>query len=175
MKTGTPPSADAVRLKMASLCARSEQCESDIRAKIRRRGLSAVQENEIIDFLKEERFLDNDRFAGAFASDKMRFSGWGRLKIRMALYAKGISTEIIKRALDNLPEDAYFESLLEAARSKSRSLDVSKREDVVKLYRFLASRGFESDYCMKALRILRTEKTRKGVNDNRDEEKGGFS
>lgn len=168
MKPKTPPSAEAVRLKMAALCARSEQCAFDIRQKILRSGLSSDQAEEILSFLKRERFVDDARFARAFAADKMRFARWGRLKIRQGLAAKRISASDIAEALDALDAGEYEKSLLEAAAAKARSLDLAKREDAIKLCRHLASRGFEHDKCLAALRTLRSR-----LREGEDSAKGG--
>ena len=54
---------DAAKLRMADLCARSEQCEADIRQKLYRLGLSSVEVQQIITQLIDEKFIDNARFA----------------------------------------------------------------------------------------------------------------
>ena len=76
---------------MADLCARSEQCEADIRQKLYRLGLSSGEVQQIVSQLIDEKFIDNARFARSFARDKCRFSCWGRHKIRLALAAKRLS------------------------------------------------------------------------------------
>lgn len=142
---------------MASLCARSEQCEADIRKKLSARLPNSADVEEIIGFLKREKFLDNARYARAFASDKARFSGWGRNKIRMALAAKRISSDIISEALEYVDPEEYESKAFAAGRAKSRSLNLSQREDAAKLYRHLLARGYESSLAMKVLHELRRE------------------
>ena len=56
-----PASPEALKLKMADLCARSEQCEYDIREKLRRKMLPIADIDRIICFLIENRFIDDLR------------------------------------------------------------------------------------------------------------------
>lgn len=137
---------------MASLCARSEQCEYDIRIKLMRARLSAGAISRIIEFLKESKFLDNGRYAVAYASDKVRFSSWGKLKIRMGLRAKRISDTDIRNALESIADEDYETSLHRAIKAKVSNLDLSVREDYAKLYRALLSRGFESEVAIRGIR-----------------------
>lgn len=90
-KTANP---DTLRLKMADLCARSEQCEYEIREKLRKQMLPSSEIEKILSFLIKERFIDNSRYAHSFTNDKVRFSGWGRNKIRQALALRRIPSQI---------------------------------------------------------------------------------
>ena len=65
---------------MAGLCAKFEQCPYDIMAKLRKFGLTAEDAGEVLDSLREQKFVDEARYARSFARDKVRFSGWGRSK-----------------------------------------------------------------------------------------------
>lgn len=152
-----PITPEAAQLRMADLCARAEHCEHEIREKLRRLGLSYRDIEEIIDNLIEERFIDDSRFAKSFARDKMKFSGWGRLKIRQGLLLKRLDLEDIDDALDSLDEDEYEEVLERVARSKAKSLDLTEHDDRVKLYRALLSRGFESGYVSDMVKSLSQE------------------
>ncbi len=140
--------------RMASLCARSEQCEADIAAKLHKAGLSRDDADSIMRRLRDDRFLDNRRFARAFASDKSRFAGWGRVRIRMALAMKRIPSDIVAEALDNIDDEEYMEAMRRTARAKTRTLDISLRDDRNKLYRHLLSRGYESALAVKVIKEL---------------------
>ena len=148
---------DAALLRMADLCARSERCSSEIREKLRKLMLPASMADEIIDYLEENRYIDNLRFAKAFARDKVRFSGWGRNKIRMALAVKRISSSEVSEALDEIDEDEYLLALAKAAEAKARNLDLADYEERAKLYRHLVARGFESYLISKAIRKIQDE------------------
>lgn len=148
-------SEEAARLRMASLCARTEQCEYDIRMKLSRILPDPQACQRIISFLKENRFIDNERFAGAFARDKIRFSGWGPAKVRAALRLKRIDTELINQAIASVGEEEKTETLLRIAGTKAKQLDLNLYNDRLKLMRFLAGRGFDADDCRLALKLLK--------------------
>lgn len=150
-----PISPEAARLRMADLCARGEHCEYEIAEKLRKLGQTASDIRDILEFLTAERFVDNARFAAAFARDKVRFSGWGRRKIRMALALKRISSGDIAEALDSIDERDYAETLSKVTLSKSRGLDLNDYDDRTKLYAALARRGFESAMISKEISALR--------------------
>lgn len=150
-----PISPEAAKIRMADLCARSEQCEADIRQKLYRLGLSSGDVQKIIVELTEERFIDNARFARSFARDKCRFSSWGRNKIRLALAAKRITSGDITQGLEAIEEKDYLEALRRVTYAKGRGLDLfgpDGRENRIKLFRHILSRGFETDLATKAIK-----------------------
>ncbi len=145
------------RLRLAGLCARSEQCEYDIRTKLDRTTLSPSQKQEIITFLKENKFIDNARFAGSFTRDKINFSKWGKNKIRFHLFQKRIPSYIIASALDDIDEESYFEVALSLVKAKERQFDLKSADGISKLYRSMMTRGFSGDIIKKALNKAKTE------------------
>lgn len=156
-----PITLEAAKLRMADLCARSEQCEADIRQKLYRLGLGSADVQRIITELKEENFIDNARFARCFARDKCRFSCWGRYKIRLALAAKRLTSEEITQGIDAIEPADYLDALKRTTIAKAKTLDLNgqdAREERMKLFRHLLSRGFESDIASKAVKAAITRK-----------------
>ena len=151
------PDPEKQRLRMAGLCSRSEQCTSDIRMKLRKAGLNSAQTDDIIRYLEDLKFLSDRRYAKAFATDKVRFSSWGRHKIRTHLAAKRIPSEFISEAMEKIDAKEYAEALDKAARAKAGNLDLKEREDKMKLYRHLISRGFESGLISRKITELINE------------------
>lgn len=148
-------SPEAAKIKMADLCARSEQCEADIRQKLYRLGLSSSQVQQIVTELINEHFIDNERFARSFARDKCRFSCWGKHKIRLALMAKRLNPQEISQGLHSIEQTDYLDALKRATNAKARSLDLvgeGSYENRLKLFRHLQSRGFEADLSSKAIK-----------------------
>ena len=139
-----PITPENAYLRLASLCASSEQAEGDLRKKLHDLGVSPNNVNEIINRLKQERYLDNERFARAYCHDKLRFNGWGRIKIAFMLRGKGIEQEFIDAALAEINEEHYFAILNDALETKARSLKGREPQQIRDaLLRFAASRGFE--------------------------------
>ena len=149
-----PITKEAALLKMADLCARGEHCAFEIREKLRKMQLATSDANEIVEYLEENRYIDDSRFARAFARDKVKFSGWGKNKIRMALAMKRIPSAEISSALEEIDPEEYMAVAVNAAKAKARNLDLSDYNDKGKLYRHLASRGFEGSVISKAIQSI---------------------
>ena len=141
-------------LMMADLCARSEQCAFEISRKLRLKGLSASDIEFVIDELVARRFIDEYRYARSFSRDKVRFSAWGRNKIRAALLARRIPSRTLSDAFAEIDDDDYVAAVARAAGAKSGSLDLSVPRDRLVLYRYLLTRGFESDIARREIERL---------------------
>lgn len=146
-----PADSEALLKRMAGLCAKSEQCTFDISTKLYKAGLPKEKREEIIDYLRANRYLDDARFARSFTSFKVRFAAWGKRKIRMALAAKRIPSSLIADAIDAIDEEDYINALRRVVESKKRDLDITDHQERAKLYSRLIARGFESSLISKVL------------------------
>lgn len=129
---------------IAGQCSKKEYCSSDVLAKLRRWELSESDIASVMEFLLKHRFVDDVRFAEAYARDKFRFNRWGKLKIAMMLRQKQLSDVVIDRAISSLPAEESDDTCLALLRQKDRGLkeaDPYKRK--AKLFRFALSRGFD--------------------------------
>lgn len=130
--------------RAAALCSRSEHAISDIYTKLVTWGLAPSQARGIIDRLVSENFINEQRYAHAFAHDKHAYNGWGRIKIAYQLRGKGISQQDIDDAMADIDEDMYRAALIKMLQGKWR--EVSGREPQLAraaMLRFAASRGYE--------------------------------
>lgn len=159
MKERKPITREEALLKMADLCARSEQCSFEIEKKLRLKGLVPAAIEYVLEELKRRKFVDDSRYARSFARDKVRFSGWGRLKIRAELAARRIGNADISAAMEGIEEADYEEAIRRASRSKAQMLDLEEYADRVKMARYLYSRGFEPEVASREVRRLRAEKS----------------
>lgn len=147
-----PADPEALLKRMATLCSKSEQATSDIATKLFKAGLPRDKREEIIEYLTANRYLDDARYARIYAGYKVRFSSWGRRKIRMALAAKRIASSYISAALDAIDEEEYLQALRKVAKAKLEAIDRNDREAMAKLYRQLLARGFENEIISKVLK-----------------------
>ncbi len=132
--------------KMAQLCGRSEQCSADIRRKIIAYEIMDELVDEIISKLKEEKFLDDERYVKAYISDKFRLNKWGRVKMRYYLKGKGIDDKLIESALNEIDEKLYKDTLIKIMKDKAKKVkDKTKFEKAGQIIRFAQSRGFEPE------------------------------
>ena len=136
--------ADEVLYKLAAKCSVSEQCLSDIEAKLAKYDLTEEEKTRILRHLVEEKYIDDGRYAEAYVRDKYRFNNWGRIKIAQGLRMKGIDRETIDTAMEAIDEAEYLDILRGLIQSKRRSTKGKNDYEVNgKLIRFATGRGFE--------------------------------
>ena len=132
--------------KMQRYCAYQERCHEEVRSKLLDMGIYSDWREEIIVQLIEENFLNEERFARAFARGKFRIKQWGRTRIRQELKKRKISDYCLRKAMEEIEEEDYLNTLRTALIKKNISL---KEEDPYrrksKLARYAVSRGFESE------------------------------
>ncbi|MDZ7738142.1 MAG: regulatory protein RecX [Bacteroidales bacterium] len=131
-----------------ALCSKSEKCISDIENKLRSWKLSSDEENKaIIRTLKEEKFIDEKRYARSYTMDKYRFNKWGKIKIRAMLRARGLNEEDIAYGTEAIDDDSYLQMIEEEMRNKKRSVKAAGIFELKgKLFRFASSRGYEKEH-----------------------------
>ncbi len=135
-------------------CAQRECCRADFARKWREQGVAPDEIEEILCTLEREGFIDEARYARAFTADKLRYDRWGRLKIRAALMAKGISSSDINAALDTIDAEEYETTLRAVLQAKRRSVKAESDFELRrKLANFAAGRGFESNLIFRFLDI----------------------
>ena len=143
---------DILLNKAAIYASRCEHCENEVREKLLGWGGSEEEADEIITYLTEERYINNQRYANSYTRDKFRFNHWGKYKIGIMLRNKDICNEIIEEALNQIDEEEYLEKLEQILRDKLRSLKYSSEyEKKGKLFKFAQSRGFESSAISKVI------------------------
>lgn len=129
--------------RLQAQCVRREYCVRDIRAKAMKAAEGDEKAaDELVQSLLADRFVDDARYASAFAREKSSISGWGPVKISYALSAKGIDREVIKAALADIDAEASSARMESVIAAKYRSL----RDDPqarLKLLRFALSRGYD--------------------------------
>lgn len=130
--------------KARALCGRQEKCRSDMQKKLLGWGLDGEKTLQALAQLEKEGFIDDGRYATAFALDKHRLNRWGRLKIRQALKAKKIPSSLIDQALAALPGDDYAVQVRQALEKKLPAIRARNRIELkAKLFRYAAGKGYE--------------------------------
>jgi regulatory protein len=138
-------SLDELRYKAEAYCANAEHCCVELQQKLQQWGATHEQSDAIIAHLIQQRYIDEQRYCRAFAHDKLLYQGWGRLKIKAALYAKYLPSSNISEALENLDESDYRSTLQRVIATKKRAIKSSDPMTREKLIRFCLQRGFTYD------------------------------
>ncbi len=131
--------------KLKHYCAYQERSHSEVKEKLYSLGVWKKDHDEITATLIEENYLNEERFAIAFAGGRFRIKQWGRVKIKYELKQKQVSEYCIKKALKQIEEEDYIKTLNKLAKEKYASLKTEQwmiRKK--KTMDYLVGKGFES-------------------------------
>lgn len=149
------PEQRSAYLKATTICSRGETSSFDILEKLRKWGLEEPDAKQVIEHLKAEKYIDDERFARAYVKDKFRFNHWGRQKIAYMLSSKRIGKDIQQAAFEEIEEENYSNELVKLIKAKEKSVKAEDSYDKRnKLMRFALARGFETDQIFKAFKAL---------------------
>ena len=137
--------AKKVLERLQAQCVRREYCTFDIRKKaLERLEGDAAAADEVVAALKADRFVDDARYAAAFAREKASITGWGPVKIRYALAAKRIAAGDIAAGLSEI-EPERSSSRLDRLLEQRWKVLKGDPQAKLKLLRFALTRGYEYD------------------------------
>lgn len=137
------------------LLSRTSKSEKQLMLKMLDKGYDEELINITIEKLKTNKYIDDDDYSERFINDKINFSKCGKLKIKQALYNKGIDIQIIDEKLSMISNEDEIIRAYELAEKKIRSL--TKEEPLkrkIKLSNFLINKGFDYDTVNKVVKRL---------------------
>jgi regulatory protein len=150
-----PLTPDQVLDKMAKYCAYQERCVKDVKDKLKTFDIPEKAKEEILEYLIDNRFVDNERFVRSFVRGKVNQSGWGLNKIRFHLMQKGIAKELIDEALGQTDEEVYRQKLIAILKTKAKTVKAaSDYEKKRKLAAYAMQKGFEGNLVWEVLKDL---------------------
>lgn len=139
--------------KVEHYCAYQERSQQEVRNKLYDYGLKSNEVEELISDLIQNNFLNEERFARTYALGKFRMKQWGRIKIKMGLKAKKVSDKLIVKALKELDDEDYMNTLSAVLTKKAVQIheaDSFKRKN--KLVQYGLMRGYENDLIFDVLK-----------------------
>ncbi len=139
--------------KIRQYCAYQERNHREVKEKLYSFGLYKADVDEILTQMIDENYLNEERYAIAFAGGKFRIKNWGKVKIRYALKQSGISEYCIKKALAAVEETDYLAKLQQLFTIRQNQLRSEKNMFTrkKKLRDYLLQKGFESELIMELL------------------------
>lgn len=146
--------------KIRHYCSYQERCHSEVREKFYSFGLRKNEVDEVISQLIENNFLNEERFAIAFAGGKFRMKHWGRKKIQYELQQKAVNSFIIKIALKEIDEKSYLETLQKLAETKWKALNAeNKFVRQSKTNAYLLQKGYEQGLITRVVNQIKDTAT----------------
>lgn len=141
-------------LRLAALCAQAEHCEYEMQENMRRWEIADDAQARVMQRLITERYVDDERFARAFANDKVKYNKWGRRKVEQAMWLKHIAEDIRQRVLDSIDDEEYIAILRPLLQQKRRSVKAHNDYELrQKLIKFAIGRGFTMDIIKQCISI----------------------
>jgi regulatory protein len=145
-------SAEEAKGKLYTYCAYQERSHQEVRRKLDSLGVYGNPAEEIIAELITAGYLNEERFAKAFAGGKFRIKGWGRVRIQRELESHGVTKYCIKAGMQEIEDDDYKKTLEKLLQKKvsllTNETSIVRRD---KLARYAISKGYESDLVWKTI------------------------
>lgn len=139
-------SRDEALRRMQRYCAYQERSHKEVRSKLLNLGIYGDSLEEIMAQLITDNFLNEERFARAYARGKFHMKKWGRRRILQELKFRDISDYCIRKAMEEIPEKDYLETLEEVIRKKNDKLaETDEFAQRNKIAQYAISRGYEPD------------------------------
>ena len=143
------------KAKAARFCSYRERAPQEVREKLAGLGLEGAQLEQALQELARDGFVDERRFASAYANGKLRIKRWGKLKIKRGLENYQLDQDCINMALESLPDDEYQQIMQQHIEQKLQRLN--EPDPYVRNHKTaqnLISKGFEPDRVWSYLKGL---------------------
>jgi regulatory protein len=155
-KKHTPLTETEAWNKVTAFCAYRERSRKEVIEKLYAYGLDKDTIEKLLKRLESEKYLQEERFAYAFAGGKFRLKNWGKRRIELELKARGIPEKDISNALNEIQEKDYLSTLKKLADKKEKEL-LSKEPNEwkrrQKIAAFLIRKGYEQEKVFKMVGI----------------------
>ena len=146
--------------KLQKFCAYQDRCHQEVRTKLITLGIYGDDLEEIIVELIADNFLNEERFARSYARGKFRMRRWGRVRILNELKFRKITDYCIRKAMTEIEEEDYLETLIEVLEKKKlqvKEKDTFKANN--KIAKYAISRGFETGLVWDTVKNLEAKKS----------------
>lgn len=134
-------------------CNFQERCHQEVRSKGIKLGFYGADLEELISQMVVEGLLNEERYARALARGKFRNNQWGRIKIVQALKQHAVSEYSIRKALTEIEENEYRQTIVKLIKSKGKTLpdDLAPYIKKQKIIAYLLQKGFEYEVIQEVM------------------------
>jgi regulatory protein len=126
-----------------------QRTETEIRQNLTRNQVPEPLQDAVVARLKESRLLDDAAFTQSWIENRAELRPRSRRALAFELHQRGVDRSIIDESLEKIDDEemAYQAALRRAPKFK----DLEWPEFRLKMYRFLAQRGFNYETCREAI------------------------
>jgi regulatory protein len=142
--------------KIRNYCSYQERCISEVEQKLKDLAVQRKKIPDIINQLQKEGYLDEERFARAFAGGKFRLNKWGRNKIEFEMKIRGIPELMIQEGMAEIDENEYLQTLKELMIHKYNEIKSDKNVNIrEKILNFAYGKGYEMEFILGFLKEMK--------------------
>ena len=141
--------------KMEYYCAYQERCYKEVEEKLYSFSSNQSEKDEILTYLIENNFINEERFAQSFVRGKHNYKLWGKNRIVNELKFRNISSRNIQTALKEIPETTYLHNFHSLAEKNWETIKEPKGQKRNKNFvDFLLRKGYETSLIYEKLHEL---------------------
>ncbi|PQL91215.1 regulatory protein RecX [Apibacter sp. wkB309] len=134
-----------IKKRLADYCVYQDRSHYEVEQKLKElRTLNENERGEILIWLIQNNFLNEERFSRSYARGKFYQKKWGKIKIMQGLKQKRIPTNLIDKGIEEINDDDYKSTLMELTEKKwniIRESEVYLKKK--KIYNYLLQKGYE--------------------------------
>ena len=137
--------------KIENYCSYQERCKKEVIEKLFRLNVEQPEVDNIINYLTKNSYINEERFALAFAHGKFVIKRWGKIKIIIELKNRKIDSNLISKAINQITDSEYQNMFNDISLKKFNSLDGSLDSRKRKFINYFSYRGWEYDLVIRKL------------------------
>ena len=134
-----------------------DRSEFEIRKKMSEKEYSTEEIANTVEWLKDKKFLDDERFTEHYIKYQQSLGRVGKQKIKLKLYQFGVNDDLISKYFSNIEETEFENAENQAQKWLARNTIEDKYAQKNKLCRFLLGRGFNYDIIIKVTEKLKNK------------------
>jgi SOS response regulatory protein OraA/RecX len=137
--------------KIKRWCSICERSEAEVLRKLSNSGVSHSDASAYLEELKNDSFIDEQRFLSAFIHDHFVLKNWGPRKIYDGLLKKGCNSQQVQRALSSLTTEDIEKALKATISTRYSIYPDEHKNNKTRLVRFLQTRGYALEQILTVL------------------------
>ncbi len=136
----------AILVKMAKYCAYQDRCKKEVYIKLDTLLPDIVEQDKIIDYLIDEKYLDEERYVRSIVRGRFYYKSWGKIKIIHYLKQRDIDSDTIEKVIANEIKDSdYYQKVNELVENRLRTTKgINDFEIKQKILKALFLKGYDS-------------------------------
>ena len=135
--------------KALSFVTKSKKTQKQVKEHLYSKGYTEQTVESVIEKMKDYRFLDDGDYAETYARSYSKTKG--KKLIEIELKKKGVSEEDMSEAIENIGDQT--ESAVNIAEKYLKN-KIKDKQNMLKCYKYLLSKGFEYDVAKSAIERL---------------------